>query len=71
MVGDTPNLAARLQTLAEPGTIVISARTRELIGGLFELAELGMQILKGFPVRREPVRGVARRRTDAACRSRP
>jgi predicted ATPase/class 3 adenylate cyclase len=53
VVGDTPNLAARLQTLAEPGTVVISARTRELIGGLFELAELGMQILKGFPV---PVR---------------
>ncbi|WOH47519.1 adenylate/guanylate cyclase domain-containing protein [Bradyrhizobium sp. sBnM-33] len=53
VVGDTPNLAARLQTLAEPGTLVISARTRELIGGLFELAELGMQILKGFPV---PVR---------------
>ncbi|WP_247495005.1 adenylate/guanylate cyclase domain-containing protein [Bradyrhizobium sp. 164] len=53
VVGDTPNLAARLQTLAQPGTVVISARTRELIGGLFELAELGMQILKGFPV---PVR---------------
>jgi predicted ATPase/class 3 adenylate cyclase len=53
VVGDTPNLAARLQTLAEPGTVVISARTRELIGGLFELAELGVQILKGFPV---PVR---------------
>ncbi|TFV43739.1 adenylate/guanylate cyclase domain-containing protein, partial [Bradyrhizobium niftali] len=53
VVGDTPNLAARLQTLAEPGTVVISARTRELIGGLFELAELGLQILKGFPV---PVR---------------
>ncbi|MGY3035664.1 putative ATPase [Bradyrhizobium sp. USDA 4354] len=53
MVGDTPNLAARLQTLAEPDTVVISARTRELIGGLFELAELGLQILKGFPV---PVR---------------
>jgi predicted ATPase/class 3 adenylate cyclase len=53
VVGDTPNLAARLQTLAEPGTVVISARTRELIAGLFELAELGLQILKGFPV---PVR---------------
>jgi class 3 adenylate cyclase len=53
VVGDTPNLAARLQTLAEPGTVVISARTRELIGGLFELAELGVQISKGFPV---PVR---------------
>ncbi|MCK1636114.1 AAA family ATPase [Bradyrhizobium sp. 157] len=53
VVGDTPNLAARLQTLAQPGTVVISARTRELIGGLFELAELGSQILKGFPV---PVR---------------
>lgn len=53
VVGDTPNLAARLQALAEPGAVVISARTRELVGGLFELAELGMQILKGFPV---PVR---------------
>jgi class 3 adenylate cyclase len=53
VVGETPNLAARLQTLAEPDTVVISARTRELIGGLFELAELGLQILKGFPV---PVR---------------
>ncbi|WP_439364696.1 AAA family ATPase [Bradyrhizobium sp. DASA03005] len=49
VVGDTPNLAARLQTLAEPDTVVISTRTRELIGGLFELAELGLQILKGFP----------------------
>ncbi|MEY9402107.1 putative ATPase/class 3 adenylate cyclase [Bradyrhizobium japonicum] len=53
VVGDTPNLAARLQALAEPGTVMISARTRELIGGLFELAEFGLQILKGFPV---PVR---------------
>ncbi|MEH2556280.1 putative ATPase/class 3 adenylate cyclase [Bradyrhizobium algeriense] len=58
VVGDTPNLAARLQTLAEPGTVVISARTRELIGGLFELAELGMQILKGFPVPVRPWRVV-------------
>jgi predicted ATPase/class 3 adenylate cyclase len=53
VVGDTPNLAARLQTLANPGTVVISARTRQLIGGLFELAELGTHMLKGFPA---PVR---------------
>jgi class 3 adenylate cyclase/energy-coupling factor transporter ATP-binding protein EcfA2 len=58
VVGDTPNLAARLQTLAEPGTVVISARTRELTGGLFELAELGLQILKGFPVPVRPWRVV-------------
>ncbi|SDJ85014.1 adenylate/guanylate cyclase [Bradyrhizobium sp. Rc2d] len=58
VVGDTPNLAARLQTLAAPGTAVISARTRELIGGLFELAELGPQILKGFPVPVRPWRVV-------------
>src|SRR4029450_4151681 len=50
VVGDTPNLAARLQSLAEPDTGALSARTRELSGGLFELAELGPQILKGFPV---------------------
>lgn len=58
VVGDTPNLAARLQALADPGTVVISARTRELVGGLFELAELGMQILKGFPVPVRPWRVV-------------
>ncbi|MCP3395529.1 AAA family ATPase [Bradyrhizobium sp. CCGB12] len=58
VVGDTPNLAARLQALAEPDTVVISARTRELIGGLFELTELGMQILKGFPVLVRPWRVV-------------
>jgi class 3 adenylate cyclase/predicted ATPase len=48
VVGETPNLAARLQALAEPGSIVISGRTRRLVGGLFELADLGPQRLKGF-----------------------
>jgi class 3 adenylate cyclase/predicted ATPase len=48
VIGDTPNLAARLQALAEPGTVVISQATRRLIGGLFELDELGPQRLKGF-----------------------
>jgi class 3 adenylate cyclase len=40
VVGETPNLAARLQSLAEPGTVVIAPGTRGLLGGMFELAEL-------------------------------
>ncbi|MGH6917899.1 MAG: AAA family ATPase, partial [Geminicoccaceae bacterium] len=48
VVGDTPNLAARLRALAEPGSVVISQATRRLVGGLFELADLGPQRLKGF-----------------------
>jgi class 3 adenylate cyclase/predicted ATPase len=48
VVGETPNLAARLQTLAAPGRVVISQATRRLVGGLFELAGLGPQRLKGF-----------------------
>ena len=46
--GDTPNLAARLQAVAAPGSIVISPSTRRLVGGLFELTDLGPQRLKGF-----------------------
>jgi class 3 adenylate cyclase len=48
VVGDTANLAARLRSLAEPGTILISDSTRRLLGGKFELKELGPQTLKGF-----------------------
>jgi class 3 adenylate cyclase/predicted ATPase len=48
VIGETPNLAARLQTLAEPGTVVIGEATRRLVGGLFELDDLGSQRLKGF-----------------------
>src|SRR6266498_4107798 len=48
VVGDTPNLAARLQTLAEPGTVVISAGTRRLTGGHFEYRDLGAVALKGW-----------------------
>jgi class 3 adenylate cyclase len=48
VVGETPNLAARLQTLAEPGAVVISQATRRLVGGLFEFEDLGPQRLKGF-----------------------
>lgn len=48
VVGETPNLAARLQSLAEPGNVIIAPSTRRLVGGLFELANLGSQNLKGF-----------------------
>jgi class 3 adenylate cyclase len=48
VVGETPNLAARLQALAAPGRVVISQATRRLVGGLFELTEFGPTRLKGF-----------------------
>ena len=48
VVGDTPNLAARLQTLAEPGTVVVSESTRRLLGRHFVLEPLGPLELKGF-----------------------
>ena len=48
VVGETPNLASRLQTLAEPGTVVISSSTRKLTGGLFDYRDLGTVALKGF-----------------------
>jgi class 3 adenylate cyclase len=48
VVGETPNLASRLQALAKPGSVIISQTTRRLVGGLFELADLGPRRLKGF-----------------------
>jgi class 3 adenylate cyclase/predicted ATPase len=48
VVGETPNLAARLQALAEPNEIVIADSTRRQIGSLFEIRDLGPQALKGF-----------------------
>src|SRR5271156_6636303 len=48
VIGDTPNLAARLQALAEPGSLVITDATKRLIGEAFELKPLGPQTLKGF-----------------------
>jgi len=49
VVGETPNLAARLQTLAMPGQIVVAESTRKLFGDVFELADLGRHQLKGIP----------------------
>jgi class 3 adenylate cyclase len=48
VVGETPNLAARLQSLAEPDTVVISGSTRRLLGELFETRALGTVSVKGF-----------------------
>jgi class 3 adenylate cyclase len=48
VVGETPNLAARLQALAEPDTIVIAAGTRRLVGDLFDYRDLGAVEVKGI-----------------------
>ena len=56
VVGETPNLAARLQGIAEPNTVVIAESTRKLLGGLFELQDLGGREVKGIS---EPVRAWA------------
>jgi class 3 adenylate cyclase/pimeloyl-ACP methyl ester carboxylesterase len=71
VVGDTPNLAARLQALAEPGGVVIAPATRRLVGGFFELVDLGVHHLKGVaaPMRVwRPVRGSAARSRFEALR---
>jgi len=52
VVGETPNLAARLQALAEPDAVVIAASTRGLLGDLFEYRDLGAVEVKGIA---EPV----------------
>ncbi len=61
IVGETPNLAARLQSLAGPDTILISEATQHLLGGIFDLEPIGEQELKGFarPVLVWRVRGEA------------
>ncbi|MEO1575250.1 MAG: AAA family ATPase, partial [Pseudomonadota bacterium] len=48
-LGEVPNVAARLQSVAEPGQISLSEQTRELLGGQFDLDDLGMKTLKGLP----------------------
>ena len=53
IVGETPNLAARLQSIAEPNRLLIAESTRKLVGNLFELEDLGAKNLKGIlgPIR--------------------
>jgi class 3 adenylate cyclase/predicted ATPase len=62
IVGETPNLAARLQTIAEPNTVVIAGATRRLLGNLFEFEDLGLKDLKGIA---EPVRVFAALRASS------
>ena len=70
VLGETPNLAARLQGLAEPNTVLIAPATHHLVSGLFEHKDLGSRDLKGFstPVRAWRVVGeaAAESRFDAA-----
>ena len=63
IVGETPNLAARLQGLAESNTVVIAESTRKLLGNLFELEDLGAKDLKGIA---GPVRAWAALRASSA-----
>jgi class 3 adenylate cyclase/tetratricopeptide (TPR) repeat protein len=53
IIGETPNLAARLQAIAEPNTVLVAETTRRLLGNLFELRDVGARSLKGIA---EPVR---------------
>jgi class 3 adenylate cyclase/predicted ATPase len=63
IVGETPNLAARLQGVAEPNAVVIAESTRNLLGNLFELQDLGAKDLKGIA---GPVRAWSALRTGSA-----
>ena len=81
IVGETPNLAARLQSIAEPNAVVIAESTRKLVGSLFELEDLGAQGPKGYlsagaSLDRAasgsgggPLRGVSCGRPNGACRA--
>src|SRR6201987_3692386 len=63
IVGETPNLAARLQGIAEPNMVVIAGGTRRLLGNLFEFEDLGAKDLKGIA---GPLRAWAAVRTSSA-----
>lgn len=65
VVGSTPNLAARLQSLAQPGEVVVSATTHRLLGRGFDTADLGAQTLKGFDTPMNVYRVQRERSTEA------
>jgi class 3 adenylate cyclase/predicted ATPase len=64
IVGETPNLASRLQGIAEPHMVVIAEATRKLLGNLFVLRDLGLRDIKGLT---GPVRAFAALRTSSVA----
>jgi len=68
VVGETPNLAARLQAMAAPDTVVIAAVTRRLVGDLFKYRDLGQSRLRASPSRCRPGRYCTRATLPAALR---
>ncbi|MBI3303410.1 MAG: AAA family ATPase, partial [Deltaproteobacteria bacterium] len=72
-LGETPNIAARVQGKAEPDTVVISAATQRLVAGLFEYEDRGIHALKGIstpvPLYRVTAASAAHSRFEAAVRS--
>ena len=64
IVGETPNLASRLQSIAEPNTVVVAESTRRLLGNLFDLKDLGAKDLKGVS---EPVQTWAALRASSVA----
>jgi class 3 adenylate cyclase len=70
VVGETPNLAARLQQLAGPGCVVIAASTRLLLGELFELDPLAPATVKGFSEKVQAFRVVAERPAEGRFEAR-
>jgi class 3 adenylate cyclase len=64
-VGDTPNIAARLQGLADSGNVVVGERTRVLPRGLFDFADLGAHVLKGVSGSVHLFKVVGARATDS------
>jgi class 3 adenylate cyclase/predicted ATPase len=69
LIGDAPNLAARLQQLANPNQILVAPSTRRLIGDLFEFEDLGIQDVKGFS-ESVAISGVLRRSTASRFEAR-
>jgi class 3 adenylate cyclase len=65
VLGETPNLAARLQTLAQPGWVVIGPGTHRLVAGLFDLGDLGSKELKGFGEKVQAWQVVGERRLES------
>ena len=69
-LGETPNIAARLQGLAAPDTVVISAATYQLVQGYFTCQALGAQTLKGLDEPLQSIRcwgRVERRAASTSC----